>query len=59
MPSAAERVIVALDASDLPRALASVPGFLILRYVNAVYFLKALWVELILRRPLRVYEKGH
>ena len=52
-------MIKAVQRRDLPRALASVPGFLVLRYVNAVYFLKALWTELILRRPLTVYEKGH
>ena len=52
-------MIKAAQRRDLPRALASVPGFLVLRYVNAVYFLKAMWVELILRRPLTVYEKGH
>lgn len=52
-------LVKAAQRRDLRRALASVPAFLILRFVNAVYFLKALWAELVLRRPLRVYEKGH
>lgn len=41
------------------RALASVPAFLVLRIVNALFFVEAFWTEFILRRPLRVYEKGH
>ena len=41
------------------RALACVPAFLVLRLVNAGFFLAAFWMELLLRRPLRVYEKGH
>ena len=40
-------------------ALASIPAFWVLRMVNGACFLRALWVELVLRRPLRVYEKGH
>ena len=40
-------------------ALASIPAFWVLRMVNGVCFLSALWAELVLRRPLRVYEKGH
>jgi biofilm PGA synthesis N-glycosyltransferase PgaC len=41
------------------RAVASVPGFLILRFVNAIFFLEAVWSELVLRRRLTQYEKGH
>jgi len=41
------------------RALVSVPSFLVLRIVNALFFIEAFWTELVLRRPLRVYEKGH
>jgi biofilm PGA synthesis N-glycosyltransferase PgaC len=41
------------------RALASFPSFLVLRLVNAVFFLEAFWTELIMRKPLSVYEKGH
>ena len=29
------------------------------RMVNAVFMLRAVWAELILRRPLLIYEKGH
>ena len=41
------------------RALASFPSFFVLRLVNALFFLEAVWSELITRRSLRVYEKGH
>jgi poly-beta-1,6-N-acetyl-D-glucosamine synthase len=39
--------------------LVSVPSFFVLRFVNAAFLLRALWLELVMRRPLRVYEKGH
>jgi biofilm PGA synthesis N-glycosyltransferase PgaC len=41
------------------RVLASVPAFLVLRTVNGYFIINALWHELILRQPLKVYEKGH
>ena len=44
---------------DLPRALASVPAFFLLRTVNAVFFLTAVWGEIVRGRTLAVYEKGH
>ena len=44
---------------EIGRALASVPSFLILRTVNALFFLNAAWNEWVLRRTFRTYEKGH
>lgn len=44
---------------DLRRALLSVPSFFVLRTVNALWFLRAVWFEVIRGRTLRVYEKGH
>jgi biofilm PGA synthesis N-glycosyltransferase PgaC len=41
------------------RALFSIPAFFILRVVNCLFVLEAIWSELIVRRPLLVYEKGH
>ena len=41
------------------RALASLPAFFVLRTVNAIHFLRAAWLEFVVRRPLTVYEKGH
>jgi biofilm PGA synthesis N-glycosyltransferase PgaC len=40
-------------------ALGSLPAFFLLRAVNSVFILEAVWSELIVRRPLLVYEKGH
>jgi cellulose synthase/poly-beta-1,6-N-acetylglucosamine synthase-like glycosyltransferase len=57
-------IAVPVLAGAVPRretrlALASLPAFFILRTVNAVHFLKAAWLELVLRRSFRTYEKGH
>jgi poly-beta-1,6-N-acetyl-D-glucosamine synthase len=41
------------------RALASIPAYLVLRIVNSVFIVRALWMELVLKRPLLTYEKGH
>jgi biofilm PGA synthesis N-glycosyltransferase PgaC len=44
---------------EFRRALASLPGFFVLRIVNGAFMLAAMWREFVLRRPLLVYEKGH
>ncbi|HEU5219974.1 MAG TPA: glycosyltransferase family 2 protein [Gemmatimonadales bacterium] len=49
----------AIPRKEARRALASLPAFFVLRTVNAVFFLGAVWTELVLRRPFRLYEKGH
>lgn len=49
----------ALPRRELGRALVSVPSFFILRTVNAVFFLKAVWEEIVRGRKLVTYEKGH
>jgi biofilm PGA synthesis N-glycosyltransferase PgaC len=51
--------IKAVERGEFLRALASVPGFLVQRILNGVFMLRALWTELIVHRPLLVYEKGH
>jgi biofilm PGA synthesis N-glycosyltransferase PgaC len=52
-------VIAALRHRQLRPALTSLPAFFVLRMVNGVFLLEALWKEFVLRRPLLVYEKGH
>jgi biofilm PGA synthesis N-glycosyltransferase PgaC len=52
-------VMVAWRFRMLPKALASVPAFFVLRTVNAVFLVEALWKEFVVSRPLLVYEKGH
>jgi biofilm PGA synthesis N-glycosyltransferase PgaC len=49
----------AFRRGETRRALASLPAFFVLRLVNGFFMLAALWGELIVRRPLLVYEKGH
>ena len=49
----------ASQRKEIGRTLASMPGFCILRMVNSIFLLKALWLEFVMRRPLLVYEKGH
>lgn len=44
---------------ETTRALASIPSFFVLRIVNGLFMLRAFLDELVLRKPLKVYEKGH
>ena len=49
----------ALARREGGKALLSFPSFFVLRLVNGVFMLSAVWREFVLRRPLLVYEKGH
>jgi cellulose synthase/poly-beta-1,6-N-acetylglucosamine synthase-like glycosyltransferase len=49
----------AIRRREVGRALASLPGFFVLRLVNSVFLLNALWLEMVVHRSLKVYEKGH
>ncbi len=49
----------AASRGETLRALASLPAFFVLRTVNGYFFLRAAWAELVVRRPLLRYEKGH
>lgn len=49
----------AVRRREVGRALASIPAFFVLRLVNAVFFLRAAFAELLLGRSFRTYEKGH
>ena len=49
----------ALSRGELGRALLTYPAFFVLRMLNSVEFVKALWLELVMRRSLKDYEKGH
>ena len=52
-------LLKAAGRKEILRALASIPSFFVLRTVNSVFILEALWSEWVLQRPLKVYEKGH
>ena len=49
----------AVERRETGRALLSLPGFFVLRVVNGAFMLRAFWNEMVVGRPLRVYEKGH
>lgn len=44
---------------EVGKALASIPGFFVLRFVNSWFVLVALWREVITKNRLAVFEKGH
>jgi len=44
---------------ELGEALISLPAFFVLRMVNGVQMLRALFVEVVLRKSFLEYEKGH
>jgi len=52
-------VVAGRRRGEVGRALLSLPSFFVLRTVNGFFMLEALWTEVVLRRPLLVYEKGH
>ncbi len=39
--------------------MASIPSFFVLRVVNSVFVLEAVWSELVVNRRFLIYEKGH
>lgn len=60
LPAIAVPVIAgAAGRGEVGRALVSLPAFFVLRTINALYFLRAAALELILGRSFRVYLKGH
>ena len=52
-------LVGAIPRGEAGRAIASIPAFVLLRTVNAVFFLGAVWSEWVLGRTFRTYEKGH
>ena len=52
-------LVAAWRRGEVVRALVSLPCFFVLRTVNGFFMLEAIVTEVVLRRPLLVYEKGH
>jgi cellulose synthase/poly-beta-1,6-N-acetylglucosamine synthase-like glycosyltransferase len=52
-------LLKAIQRRETLRALVSLPCFLVLRYVNALYLMRAACAEFVMGRTLLVYEKGH
>ncbi len=44
---------------EVCRAFLSIPGFFVLRTINAFFMLEAIFSELIANRTFKTYEKGH
>ena len=60
LPAIAVPVLTkAWQRSEMGNALISLPCFLVMRFVNAVFMIRAVWLECVVMRPLLVYEKGH
>jgi poly-beta-1,6-N-acetyl-D-glucosamine synthase len=49
----------ALKRKEFWKAVVCIPSFFVLRVVNSVFVLEAIWSELIVKRQFLVYEKGH
>lgn len=52
-------LVAARRRREVVKALVSLPCFFVLRALNGLFVVEALWSEVVLRRPLLVYEKGH
>lgn len=52
-------LVGAVPRGETRRALASMPAFFVLRTVNAVFFLAAVWSEMVMGKRFHSYEKGH
>jgi hypothetical protein len=53
---------VAMEASrrkETAKALACIPAFYVLRFVNFYFVIKAFWNEFVVGKKLRTFEKGH
>jgi hypothetical protein len=60
VPAVAVPVLVgAAPRREVLRALVSLPCFFVVRTVNAMFFLRAAWSELVMKRSFTTYEKGH
>jgi biofilm PGA synthesis N-glycosyltransferase PgaC len=49
----------AREREEVRKALASMPSFFVLRTVNAVFMIEALFSEILLNKKFHTYEKGH
>lgn len=52
-------LIGAYRRKEVWKVLTSIPGFFVLRTVNSIFMLEAMWTELVLNKTFKTYEKGH
>ena len=60
LPAIAVPVLIqGVKRGEVSRAIMSLPWYFVLRLVNSVFLLRAMWSEFVMKRTLAVYEKGH
>lgn len=60
MPAVAVPVLyTAWRRGETRKALASLPAFWVMRFINAAYMLRAFWNEFLSNRRMHTFEKGH
>jgi biofilm PGA synthesis N-glycosyltransferase PgaC len=52
-------VLEARKKHEIKLAIQSIPAFILINPINTYLFIKSAWLELVLRKPLSVWEKGH
>ncbi len=52
-------LVKAASRKEIWKVLSSIPAFFVLRTVNGIFILEAIWSELIRQKTFNVYEKGH
>ena len=52
-------IIQGIRRKEVLRVLSSLPAFFVLRTVNGIFMLEAIWSEWVIRKRFDVYEKGH
>ena len=52
-------LIMAAQRGETRKAIASLPAFWLMRFINSFYVVQAFWNEFIVRRSLGTFEKGH
>lgn len=51
--------LMGLKRKEIAKVLISFPSFFVLRFINAIFIMEAYWTEIILKKRLTQYEKGH
>ena len=52
-------MFAAIKRKEVVQLITSLPAFFVLRTINGIFMLKALWCELIINKSFIIYEKGH
>lgn len=52
-------LVQGVKRKEVGKVLASLPAYFVLRFVNSVFLLRAIFSEVVLKKTLNVYVKGH